>query len=148
MEKAHKEWFLAMIYLNRTQVRYVIYHYPKMWWQEKNLQKTAEMRFHSDLMQVLVFIIIFIVIHIIIIHHTNRSLNVTLKHKIVLDDGPVIQLKSASKAKLKEAAEKEYEEQNWSTDTVLLKEKILSYPHHLKYSPVEDWPSSMDADER
>ena len=106
------------------------------------------MRFHSDLMQVLVFIIIFIVIHIIIIHHTNRSLNVTLKHKIVLEDGPVIHLKSASRSKLKEAAEKEYEEYNWEAEPVLLREKILSYPHHLKYSPVEDWPSTMDADER
>ena len=106
------------------------------------------MRVHSDLMQVLVFIIIFIVIHIIIIHHTNRSLNVTLKHKIVLDDGPIIHLKSASKLKVKEAKEKEYEEYNWAVDPVLLREKVLSYPHHLKYAPVEDWPSSMDADER
>ena len=106
------------------------------------------MRVVSDLMQVLVFIIIFIVIHIIIIHHTNRSLSVTLKHKIVLDDGPIIHLKSASKSKVKEAKEKEYEENNWVEDPVLLREKVLSYPHHLKYSPVEDWPSSMDADER
>ena len=106
------------------------------------------MRVHSDLMQVLVFIIIFIVIHIIIIHYTNRTLNVTLKHKIVLDDGPIIHLKSASRSKLKEAAEKEYEEYNWAAEPVLLREKIFSYPHHLKYSPLEDWPSTMDADER
>lgn len=49
---------------------------------------------------------------------------------------------------MKEAKEKEYEEYNWAVDPVLLREKVLSYPHHLKYSPVEDWPSSMDADER
>ena len=73
------------------------------------LQKTAEMRVHSDLLQVLLFLIIFIVIHIIIVHHTNRNLQVTLKQKIVLDDGPVIKLKSASRSKLKQAAEKEYE---------------------------------------
>ena len=49
---------------------------------------------------------------------------------------------------MKQAKEKEYEEYNWAEDPVLLREKVLSYPHHLKYSPVEDWPSSMDADER
>ena len=66
------------------------------------LQKTAEMRVHSDLLQVLLFLIIFIVIHIIIVHHTNRNLQVNLKQKIVLDDGPVIKLKSASRSKLDE----------------------------------------------
>ena len=55
---------------------------------------------YNDLLQVLLFIIVFIVIHIIIVHVSSRNLSLTLKQRIVVDDGPVIHLKSASRQKI------------------------------------------------
>ena len=102
----------------------------------------------SDMLQVFLFIIIFVIIHIIIVNRSSRNLKVTLKQRILIDDGlPVIKLRSATRDDIEKSVEHERRETEWETlDTDLI--QSLLTPLHLKFSPVDDWPSSLDNDER
>ena len=76
----------------------------------------------SDILHILIFIIFFIVIHIIIVHLSNKNFNVTLKQKIVVDDGSaIIKLHSATREELKVAEEAEEQFLIWP------KQKIQDY---------------------
>ena len=61
----------------------------------------------TDLLHVFLFIIVFIVIHIIVLHLTNKSLSVNIKQRIVMDDAPVIKIRSLSRHRQMELVKQE-----------------------------------------
>ena len=92
----------------------------------------------SEIHHVFVFIIIFIVIHIIILHQTNKNLNITLKQKITVREGQVVQLHSATKEELVQQAEDYYDDQ-WNTSQA----NDVTLTFNLKYHPVKDLPPNF-----
>ena len=80
----------------------------------------------TDLLHVFLFIIVFIVIHIIVLHLTNKSLSVNIKQRIVMDDAPVIKIRSLSRHRQMELVKQELEEWEETNQT-------LSNAFHLKY---------------
>ena len=111
----------------------------------------------TDLLHVFLFIIAFIVIHIIVLHLADKRLSVNIRQRIVVDEGPVIKIKSLSRHRQRELVKQkmsEWEETN----------KTVSSAFHLKYKvkimhistgetdcvcqPILDWPESLTDPER
>ena len=96
----------------------------------------------SEIHHILVFIIIFIVIHIIVLHQTNKNLNITLKQRITVGEGGVVprvvQLHSATKEELVQQAEDYYDDQ-WNSSQA----NDVTLIFQLKYHPVVDIPPNF-----
>ena len=51
----------------------------------------------TDLLHVFLFIVLFIVIHIMVLHLTDKRLSVNIRQRILLDEGPLIKIRSLSR---------------------------------------------------
>ena len=86
----------------------------------------------TELFHVFLFIIVFIVIHILVVHLTDRRLSVNIRQRILVEDGPVIQIRSISRQKhrqleLERRKFSEWEEINGTVATSFhLKYKVLT----------------------
>ena len=86
----------------------------------------------AELFHVFLFIIVFIVIHIVVVHLTDRRLSVNIRQRILLEDDPVIQIRSISRQKhrqleLERRKLSEWEEINGTVSTSFhLKYKVLT----------------------
>ena len=98
----------------------------------------------AELFHVFLFIIVFIVIHILVVHLTDRRLSVNIRQRIMVEDGPVIQIRSISRQKHRQL---ELERRKWEEW-----EKIngtVSTSFHLKYkvgsvqSPLSTFPMKV-----
>ena len=56
------------------------------------------------------FIIAFIVIHIIVLHLADKRLSVNIRQRIVVDEGPVIKIKSLSRHRQRELVKQKMSE--------------------------------------
>ena len=78
----------------------------------------------TDLLHVFLFIVVFIVIHIIVLHITDKRLSVNIRQRIVVDDGPVIKIRSLSRLRQRHQQRlADWEETNETVNTNF----------HLKY---------------
>ena len=81
----------------------------------------------TELFHVFLFIIVFIVIHILVVHLTDRRLSVNIRQRILVEDGPVIQIRSISRQKHRQL---ELERRKWEWKEI---NGTVSTSFHLKY---------------
>ena len=81
----------------------------------------------TELFHVFLFIIVFIVIHILVVHLTDRRLSVNIRQRILVEDGPVIQIRSISRQKHRQL---ELERRKWEWEEI---NGTVSTSFHLKY---------------
>ena len=82
----------------------------------------------TELFHVFLFIIVFIVIHIVVVHLTDRRLSVNIRQRILVEDGPVIQIRSISRQKARQLELERRKLSEWEEVN-----GTVSSSFHLKY---------------